>query len=439
MRDPALVGAVGLAATSVAVMFLLRGSILPLLAVLFGVYVWSFCLGSLVPKWTYTLKWVSLAGLAVLGTAFAPKKRLFEQMSRVARHHPEVLLIMSWILLTVPLALSPQRSFLLAISMFVGFWFCYFVAPAFLAGNDAFPRLLSVFFLAHVVFLLLNLPSLASDPSYLWMGSIRFWGITNNGNYLGCVCWMTAAVGLYFYLRRRNLWFLFGTVLALVMLFCTTSRASWLAFALAAFVILWRKARPLLVWAIPLTLTVAFAIGALRPRIFTSFMQRGLRIQKTDALGRRDVTTGRIDIWRSQVVDALRSPVVGVGLGGVTPVFFRGERYWGRPGNNSYLSALRETGIIGLLLFLLVWGRGVWRLAKVKAPGAVCGFALGCGLLAHAVFENTIFGFGNQFAILFFTLVGIAVNEQVALADHVLESGPLCDRSVSQTSTEIPS
>lgn len=177
------------------------------------------------------------------------------------------------------------------------------------------------------------------------------------------------AVGLL--LGARSPWWkLVGLVsaalgsLALVM---TYSRASWVAFAVAAvvFVFLWNRK------LLPLFLGLALACVPLLPshvfnRILTIFNS-----------GSDSSATSRIYLWEAAIDVLRRSPITGAGLGGdaARGAVWEFGSFHGSRGNfthahNMYLQLWLEHGLLGMVTFVLASWNAIKRGAKAAAlPG----------------------------------------------------------------------
>ncbi len=129
--------------------------------------------------------------------------------------------------------------------------------------------------------------------------------------------------------------------------------------------------------------------------------------RNTDPFATADVLSGRSEAWQLAYQLIPQRPVLGFGLG--TSKFLMetyGWMIWEHEGDhfhNSYLTALVETGLVGLIalvaILLVALSAGVRRAQYQRSQpdwaSASLPFVLLCGALAHAIFETWLLSAGN--------------------------------------------
>lgn len=122
-------------------------------------------------------------------------------------------------------------------------------------------------------------------------------------------------------------------------------------------------------------------------------------------------TQGRFEIWQIAWEKSLESPLIGHGTGAATDF---SEKNFGKKFHQAYLSALYDGGIIGLVLFVAIIGRGLlvsWTLRKSKderhrAIGAF-GVASIFQVASQGFAETALADTTNETATLFYITLGI--------------------------------
>jgi putative inorganic carbon (HCO3(-)) transporter len=182
---------------------------------------------------------------------------------------------------------------------------------------------------------------------------------------------------------NEHLWGLVGLALLsgllLAALLMSWSRGAWLGFGAAALVMLvgWPRKTWLGVALVVGALVLGYASlrfnllpGAIASRL-TGFAEY---VQTFDVRG-VDISSGNFSVierlahWQAAEEMARYHPWLGIGLGNYEPVY---PAYallnWSLPlghAHNIYLNLLAETGIIGLLAYLLLWGCVFWQTWQV--------------------------------------------------------------------------
>lgn len=218
-------------------------------------------------------------------------------------------------------------------------------------------------------------------------------------------------------IERRPGWFIWHAAFLIVgaaIIWTTNARSTilWMAFSGVAFWIYRRGP--------------AFTSIALLAALATVLMWwEPIRDFTVDTLGlnwsARNVgispLSGREEVWRLGWDLFLKRPVQGYGFG-TTQELIRAEswrftQFQGGHFHNSYIEALVEVGLIGLLAFVsflfITVGRGIADAARTRVlpaeswPLAAIPFAILVGAMGHALFETWLLAAGNADAPLFWT------------------------------------
>ena len=210
------------------------------------------------------------------------------------------------------------------------------------------------------------------------------------GGYL--VFMISITTGLLLTTTSLGLRLIYGSMafLFIVPLLFTQSRSSYLALILAGMAFLWlsEKRRVVLVAFIFTGLLLPFvAPKVVTERLSFTFTQREHRGQQIKVGGATidTSTTARLRSWGDVTRDFTKHPVLGFGVTGYGFI------------DAQYFRVLIETGLIGLLMFLVLLS-SIFRLTyhnlkEATEPfdrGLSMGFLAGfIGLLVHAVGANT--------------------------------------------------
>jgi len=199
-----------------------------------------------------------------------------------------------------------------------------------------------------------------------------------------------ALVMLFFEKHRRGLWFAIYCLLAAVLLL-TFSRGGYLgllAGLMVFFIFAWRKIKgkgkrffvALCLFAAAMLLLAGWPVAM---RLASSFnMQEGSNM-------------GRLNIWQDSWQVIKNNFIIGVGLGNYPlAVDFSGNYRSSVTSHNLYLDIWAETGIFGLLAWLLLLfgaaGAAIKKINRfpVVALGTLAGLAY---FFTHSFFETAIF------------------------------------------------
>jgi O-antigen ligase len=157
------------------------------------------------------------------------------------------------------------------------------------------------------------------------------------------------------FLKTVSGFFCFITLIALI---CTGSRGGFIAlgFSTLAYVyFLWQqgiiKKRNIFVLCIIFSLGITFSFAVI-PENFQKSLQN--RLNPNFAEDVADYTSGRTKIWISGVQLFLDSPIYGHGIHTFKPLLID-RFYMHNESHNDYLMYLVEFGIIGLLVFVIIY------------------------------------------------------------------------------------
>lgn len=199
----------------------------------------------------------------------------------------------------------------------------------------------------------------------------------------------------------------------------SVSRAAVVAVVIAVGYVAWRSSRLLvMVMAVALLLAPFWAPDYLKDRLMGTRTQ----VEGTDTQTLEGSAQLRIDTWRAIGRVLTEHPIEGVGFGGLANVLPATGQEMGvevkDSAHNSYLRALAEMGIAGLVVLLVILWR-CWRLARDGARAARTRFdrqlAIGLGGATLALALVSIFGdrFFNVVVTGNFWLLCAVVNDLV--------------------------
>lgn len=157
---------------------------------------------------------------------------------------------------------------------------------------------------------------------------------------------------------RRVLWGSLTSFFA-VGLFFSYGRAGWIGFSVTALVIGLMKRSKLLI-AFPIVLVLLITLV---PTVAERFAD--IDLNRLDD-GHSSTLAGRIEVWRASAEIYQTHPWLGVGYGVIR---YRVGEYLGGSApmaHNDYLAVLVQTGLIGLLVFLLWHGKWFAELLEVR-------------------------------------------------------------------------
>jgi len=402
---------IGLSFIIYTTVFLLRKNIIIPWALFSILCLFILCCPPSIQLSLFAIKWAALAIVTLLATLFyGDWAALLEKI----KSRPEVVALCLWLPFSCVVSPIPLQSFLTAGSIALVLWFSSFLMPAYIPPSRYLQDLLKVFLIVRLPFVLINFVPFAADPSPLWSIGKRFSGIADNPNGLAHVAWGVFVLLFYYLLRERHgfrkLIYITCMLITGLLLLATGSRAGILAAIVGSLLLVWLLMRRTFVFLLIVVLLISPAlIWCLRERIDKTvyYVLRKARIITSSKRVRDDPTSGRLYLWRQMLRDWSRSPILGVGLRVPGKAACRGKVAYRRLGHSEYISVLRELGIVGLVLFALIWFGGVYRLGVLSSvqKEACAALALVVACLVYAQFEYLHFKVGNHMAIMFYALL----------------------------------
>ncbi len=213
-------------------------------------------------------------------------------------------------------------------------------------------------------------------------------------------------------------------LLLLVPILLAGSRASWLSFALICAVILWRETRTILRFTA--TASLAFSVVALVVLIawqdssgFNARIERSLLALNGTFSAVDEASAGRLQIWHTAIEMGAAHPLTGVGVRGfryayaqyaqpndrfIDPISGEGAAH----AHQLLLELWSETGLLGLLGWLIGVVAAVRAWCGASAPARQCALAPALALLAMGFPLNTHLAFYSAWwGLLFWWLIAL--------------------------------
>jgi O-antigen ligase len=211
------------------------------------------------------------------------------------------------------------------------------------------------------------------------------------GSFSACLAIMLLVLAFLTY--RKAHWTVGGTIVALVAMLISLSRAAFLSFVFASVVLLFLGLRRGVInrkRLLPLGLVLALFVVPIAATGGKDLLARFANLSQDEV--QNDVETmGRLVSWTLALEDIWQHPVVGNGTASFQLIAdtrqdpLLGDRPWVA---NSVVRILHDTGLIGLFLFgalVISMGRSVKRLIASGAEGRDIVIALAAGCLVYAV------------------------------------------------------
>jgi O-antigen ligase len=210
------------------------------------------------------------------------------------------------------------------------------------------------------------------------------------------------------FFEARRLWIRVGVGLllggAVTCLLFTYTRAAWVGFAIAILLLGVLRYRRLLVIGLVAVLLAALAAPGATRRAEERFND----LSSSSAIHSRNSWAWRTGQWEKMVPFGLERPVLGRGFGSyarntVTVFGFRDAHYgtlpkkengvFGFGAHNDYVKSLVETGVVGLVLWVLTLGGVISVAARARrvreiAPWATGVLAVGVALSLVSLADN---------------------------------------------------
>ena len=207
--------------------------------------------------------------------------------------------------------------------------------------------------------------------------------------------------------RAGTVGWLAGAVLVGVVILLAGARAAWLMYAIVLAVSGWRvlRSKAQLAAVVGVGLAVAVAGYAWSPNFRARIERSVTLVTHNDA---DTASSGRMSLWRTAAAMALDHPVNGVGVRGFRvayPQYAEPGDFFTRKGETALhahqivLEILSETGVIGLLLWLLgavlAWRAWSWAPPAARERARVPTLALGVTVFplnTHLAFYSNFWG-----------------------------------------------
>jgi O-antigen ligase len=227
----------------------------------------------------------------------------------------------------------------------------------------------------------------------------------------------------------------------IVMLAYTSNRAGAVAIVFSLLVILWqyrKRWKPMAAIALVLCLILVLTPSAYTDR-FRVLWDPGAD-HATAKLDRSSIN-GRLNLWRGGIEITKNNPWLGVGPGNYESLIGRYSKMdAGKSAHNNFLNIAADTGIIGLALYILLFGSGLYFASVIfkKKPRpwpSVGGQMLQVSLLTYLVVGLFM---SRQDMVLAYILLGwvtaldIATRDTSSDAPAIESDHHLCDNEPSQ-------
>lgn len=228
--------------------------------------------------------------------------------------------------------------------------------------------------------------------------ALRAFSTLRTPNDFGLYLVLPICLSLYYFIVRRKSWMIFSFLIMLIGLYMSHSRTAFIGVLVAiTFLLLmyYRKKltfRRIIVLGITLlvmvgaTLLLATQIPALRVVVFHS--------SEGDSSLTEGSTSDHFLAMKKGFVDVIKNPI-GRGPGQAGPASFYNIDTEPRIAENYYIQIAQETGILGLILFILICGITARRLALAKEGNclpilsALAGLAV-ASLLLHVWSDESV-------------------------------------------------
>jgi O-antigen ligase len=323
-----------------------------------------------------------------------------------------IWLFVGWCYISGALGVTPKESLARVTSFAILTFLSFHLLPSLFSGRRVLSSAVDSYFTIGILILLVSGAYFLSSPGSVFIGR-RFSGILLNPNTFGSLAAGLIIISLsrLFSGGKRRFYYLALSVFLSYLLLISLSRASYFAATFGSFSLLWLLRRKSLLFYLTLAFVVFFSCyfiisGTLPPLNLDYYLR----------LSQADPTTGRLAIW-VHIIEAWKErPWFGVGLGGTVPdeALTGGGRLGGF---SAYLALLGETGIIGLVLFLIFLSISIYLLYSVRLRALVisdrnlmsyssAAISLILAYAANSLFEGYFSSVGTPITVLVFILVG---------------------------------
>ena len=330
--------------------------------------------------------------------------------------------LIAWLLGVSLMASGSQRSILVAGSLTVGLLLAFTVIPMYGKQKELIRQVLAAYVICITPMIFIGLIEILQDPGILLAG--RLW-VFGNPNAIGMILAPAGPAAILLAFERKELlaklYLYFMPFAAIIIIWATGSRASILGFGLSTGVFILLAGPRIRTVRVALICLLVAAIGF--SLFFTesklvSVVKRKAVVAGEIKRGRplETITSMRSLHWESALNVVKGRPFTGYGLGHAYYIHTGVKKGMHRGGHSSYLVWLVETGLVGLFLLLVIYGRALTRgfkafkntLAVEEHLAYLACFSILFGQAFHGIFEVQLSTFGCTAGIVIFLLVGIA-------------------------------
>jgi hypothetical protein len=299
--------------------------------------------------------------------------------------------------------------------------FAFYLVPRSLPTAGVVRRFMFSLSLGYGLMIALCLIATAVDSALLnpvpWMQD-RYSFSFLNPNYFAQVCQVFVVSSLYAYMasdRPASVWYrsgvLISVTLALLLVVLADSRSTIVFLSVATATYAFLRARRTIARPVITIIMLLFAV------IFAPLV-----LEDRNDVNGAVTGGGRTELWHGVIAGVFETEgilvalIVGTDLEGVSHLDARArydpvadQRRFDRDRlDNAYLEIWRDSGIVGLVLFLLpiayIWRRTASRLRREPLNGLLC--AVLAGALAQGVFVSLFPSFGNPVGFLLLVVLG---------------------------------
>lgn len=243
-------------------------------------------------------------------------------------------------------------------------------------------------------------------------GFPRVMAFFNEPLYLANFLFIPLGIGLALYLNKATTfkqgWLFVFLGLAILIFILTASRGAYIGLAVMFLFFLVVMAKRLLTIRNIVTITIILALVGLSSWIFLSYsepqaLDEFISRVKLEDINVAESSVGRLQAYDQAIIFWQDSPIIGIGVGNYGPKV----KDYPDPStvtgwdivNNEYLEVLAETGILGLISFVIIFVVLFWRavLAFYKTKDLflksmlIGSMAALVGILVQYIFLSTLY------------------------------------------------
>jgi exopolysaccharide production protein ExoQ len=296
--------------------------------------------------------------------------------------------------------------------------------------------MLSTIIVASLVAILLQLPGTIDPESGRWAGTVA------NANHLGLMCAIQSGLCVFLLMRsrgllRRGLYLLAICVGVAVLRGSGSATSLVVTLTLCAGVIWMLTGRTAAAGSVSVRMVAGGVLLLATYIVAIAFAPELLHVKTgLDALGRSETLTGRTDVWLYGWQMFLRHPLFGFGFDSLASIL-AGTGYLIGHLHNGYLDLLARGGIVGGMLYLVLFGRTLGQSFKQATRHPDAAFWL-VFLAAQAVYETVESSIARPVHFLWFlVLVAMAVL-QPQVRTSISTAGVVDDAEGNDHSTRTP-